>query len=159
MQVKKIWMFHHEQLWIYFCLLLWYSVFIQSCHLLFPTRRLRTFFPLKGILKSLWFYQVWKSSEVKIHSGKSPQIDFKLHPAVFACWRSTGWSLAKKRQLLRYANILYGSNQLHIVRWHFFAKLQLVDLQQFKICSVLAVFAKCSQIFYILAAQDCVFLN
>ena len=96
---------------------------IQSlfpCHLLFPTRRLRTFFPLKGILKSLWFYQVWKSSEVKIHSGKSPQIDFKLHPAVFACWRSTGWILAKKQQLLRYANILYDPNQLHIVRCHFF---------------------------------------
>ena len=31
-------------------------------------------FPL---LKPLWFYQIWKSREVKIHSGKSTQIRFQ----------------------------------------------------------------------------------
>ena len=72
---------------------------IQSlfpCHLLFPTRRLRTFFPLKGILKSLWFYQVWKSSEVKIHSGKLPQIRFQASPSRFCLLKVHRLKFGKK---------------------------------------------------------------
>ena len=63
------------------------------------------------LLKYVWIFQLWKSSEVKIHSGKLPQIRFQASPR-------PGGKVAAIA--VRY---FIWPEPAHIVRWRCFDKL------------------------------------
>ena len=63
------------------------------------------------LLKYVWIFQLWKSSEVKIHSGKLPQIRFQASPRP-----------GRKVAAIAVRYFIW-PEPAHIVRWRCFDKL------------------------------------